>query len=334
MPRATPPGTPPADPPRSVVVAVYPGFQLLDATGPLQVFATAIDEFAEERRPPPYAIRLVSREGGLVRSSAGVQLLTEPLPDAGSLSAATLLVAGGQGVDEAARDPALLDWVRAAASTVGRCCSVCSGAFVLASAGLLDHRQAVTHWRDVDALRRHHPTVQVLDDALYVRDGSVYTSAGVTAGIDLSLALVEQDLGRALALRVARRLVVYLKRPGGQRQFSAALRAQGDGGGLVDRLTQWLKPRLRQSIDVPSMAAAMAVSERSLHRQLLHDAGSTPAAFLVRLRVEAACALLEDGALPLKAVADRSGFGSEYNLRRAFLQRLGVLPSAYRSRFT
>ena len=318
-----------------VWIVVFPDFQLLDATGPAQVFATANDE-AESK---VYDIRLVSHEGGLQRSSSGIAVDTFRWPRPSALDGATLLVSGGHGVDRAMRDARLVRGLCRARPRVQRCGSVCSGAFVLAAAGVLDGRRAVTHWRDTDALRRLFPAVHVQDDALFVHDGDVYTSAGVTAGIDLCLSLVEADLGRALALRVAKRLVVHLKRPGGQRQFSAELLAQAaqvaraDDQGVAARLTAWLKPRLHQRLGIDEMSAALAMSPRSLHRHLKLELGMTPARWLADLRVEAASALLEAGAGTMKTVARRSGFQNEYNLRRAFVQRLGVPPSDYKARF-
>lgn len=332
MPRAAEPARPGALT-IPVWVLVFPGFQLLDATGPAQVFASANDEAAEAGQPKPYRVQLVSAVGGPVLSSAGVEVLARPLPSAAALRGSTLVVAGGAGVAQAVRDAALIAWIARAARAAARGCSVCSGAFLLAEAGLLDGRRAVTHWRNVAALKAHYPGVQVQDDALHVKDGSIYTSAGVTAGIDLCLSLVEEDHGRALALSVAKRLVVHLKRPGGQRQFSSELLAQTSEAGLAERLVQWLKPRLHAAVTVADMAEAMRMSARTLHRQLRCDGASTPARFLARLRLEAACGLLEAGTLPIKQVARKSGFGSEYNLRRAFVRRFGVVPGAYRSRF-
>jgi transcriptional regulator GlxA family with amidase domain len=315
---------------------VFPGFVLLDATGPAQVFATANDEARDAGLPEPYRIHLVSAGGGLVTSTAGVALQTLPLPAPAALAGATLMVAGGRGLDDdlgPALAPPLIGWVGQAAGQVARCCAVCTGAFVLARAGLLDGRRAVTHWRDVAALRRQYPAVTVQDDAIYIRDGALYTSAGIAAGIDLALALVEEDRGRAAALAVAKRLVVFHKRPGGQRQFSSELLAQADPQGLHGQLCAWLRPRLQQQLDVEQMAAALATSVRTLHRRLRQEAGLSPAQLLLRLRMEAACALLERPGMTVKRAAHQSGFGSEYNLRRAFAAQLGVAPSDYLARF-
>ena len=317
-------------------VLVFPGFVLLDATGPVQVFSTANDEARDAGRPEPYRIRMISPGGGAVTSSSGVAVLTAPLPRR-RLDGATLIVSGGRGMevapDVAPPGAAALRWIGRAAGIVARCCAVCSGAFVLARAGLLDHRRAVTHWQDVGHLRAQHPAVDVQDDAIYVKDGAIYTSAGITAGMDLALSLVEEDQGRVAALGVAKRMVMFLKRAGGQRQFSAELMAQAEPEGLHGRLTQWLRPRLTQHIGVEQMAAAFALSLRSLHRKLQQESGVTPAQLLLRLRMERACGLLERPGMTVKRAASQSGFGTEYNLRRAFGAQLGVMPSEYRARF-
>ncbi|SDH23224.1 MULTISPECIES: GlxA family transcriptional regulator [unclassified Duganella] len=315
---------------------VFPGFVLLDATGPAQVFSTANDEARDAGLPEPYRINMISPDGGLVSSTAGVALQTLPLPDPLTLAVATLIVAGGRGLENGASPalaPALVDWVGQAATGTARCCAVCTGAFVLARAGLLDGRRAVTHWQDAAALQAQYPAISVQEDAIYIRDGAVYTSAGIAAGIDLALALVEADLGRTIGLAVAKRLVVFHKRPGGQRQFSSELLAQADPQGLHGQLCAWLRPRLQQQLDVEQMAAALAMSVRTLHRRLQQEAGLSPAQLLLRLRMETACALLERPGMTVKRAAHQSGFGSEYNLRRAFAAQLGVAPSDYLARF-
>jgi len=191
-------------PPTKVFIVVFPGFQLLDATGPAQVFATANDEADDAQQRRPYAVRMVSMGGGTVASSSGIAVCTEVLPGKAALRGATVLVSGGHGVHEAARHTKLITWIKRAHASTQRCGSVCSGAFLLAQAGLLDHKRAVTHWLDVQALRAHFPAVRVQDDALFIKDGSLYTSAGVTAGIDLSLSLGEEDLGRDTPMTVAK----------------------------------------------------------------------------------------------------------------------------------
>lgn len=334
IPNRVPPqvATAPIHKPVDIWVLVYPDFLLLDATGPVQVLSTANDDAHDAGLPQPYRIALVSKAGGAVSSCSGVTVLTRRLPR-GALPGATLIVAGGRGSEQALADAATTRWVSRAHQTLARCCSVCTGAFVLAQAGLLDNRHAVTHWLDVAQLQQRYPAVRVQDDAIYVKDGSVYTSAGITAGIDLSLSLVEEDLGRQVAQRVAKRLVVFLKRPGGQRQYSSELLAQASDRGIEAELTQWLQPRLKQTIGVEHMAAGLALSVRTLHRRLRQETDASPAQLLTRLRLDTACMLLERANVSVKQVARQSGFGSEYNLRRAFAANLGVVPTEYRSRF-
>lgn len=322
----------PLSKPINIWVLVYPDFLLLDATGPVQVFSTANDDARDAGLPEPYRIAMVSAAGGAVRSCSGVSVLTQKLPR-GAMAGATLVVAGGRGNEQALADAATLRWVHKAYATLARCCSVCTGAFVLAQAGLLDHRHAVTHWQDADLLQQRYPAVQVQSDAIYVKDGRLYTSAGITAGIDLALSLVQEDLGKPVAQRVAKRLVVFLRRPGGQRQFSSELLAQSDDQSTSAQLSGWLRPRLRQTIGVDHMAHALSVSVRTLHRKLGQESGATPAQFLTRMRLDAACGLLERGTMSVKQVAHHSGFNSEYNLRRAFAANLGVVPTEYRARF-
>ena len=318
-----------------IVMVVFPDFLLLDATGPLQVFSMADQEAVKADRSPRYRLRTVSKQGGLVMSSSGLAVQTARLPRPAKLKGTTLFVAGGPGTEAAMQDKPLIRWLQSASTHVDRCCAVCTGAFVLAQAGLLNQRRAVTHWQDAPLFKRLFPQVAMLDDAIYVHDGPMHTSAGVTAGIDLSLSLLESDHDRALSLRVAKRLVVPMRRAGGQRQFSAELLAQDtDRDELAHRLIAWLKPRLKQIISVADMAHALSISERTLHRQLMAQTGQSPARLLARLRLERACALLESGRLSIKGVVLQTGFGSEYNLRRSFKQQLGVSPGDYMQHFS
>lgn len=317
--------------PHTFYVLLYPGFALLDATGPIQVFSTANDQCRDEGRAEPYRIRVVAEHAGLVGSASGVAMEAQPLPDPAELAGHSLLVAGTQSLEILEASAGLCAWIRSVHEQTQRTASVCTGAFLLAKAGLLDDRRASTHWMDAAELRRRFPRIDVDDDAIYVQDGRLWTSAGISAGIDLALAMVEADLGKALAMRVAHRLVVYLKRPGGQRQYSAELHAQTEEGALNGRLSRWLIPRLDKTTNVDQMAEAMAMSPRTLHHQLLMETGCSPAAWLRRLRVESACRLLAHPALSIKQIAQRSGFGNEYNLRRAFGSELGVSPSQYRA---
>lgn len=316
----------------NIFVLLTPGFVLLDATGPIQVFATTNDQCRDEGMPHAYDIRAVSQLGGLVSSSSGVSIDSEPLPSLDDLLGSTLLVPGSQCLDKLDATQELSVWLNRAHQVTRRTSSVCTGAFLLATAGLLDGLRATTHWMDTKELQRRFPRIKVEEDAIYVRDGRIWTSAGISAGIDLALALAEEDMGRALAMRVAHRLVVYLKRSGGQRQYSAELHAQIEENTFSGRLSAWLIQRLDSAVSVEDMAEAMAVSARTLHRQLAKESGLTPATWLRRLRVEAACRLLAHPSLSIKQISQRCGFGDEYNMRRAFNIDLRVTPSEYRAR--
>jgi len=321
------------DAPHRVLLLVFPDFQLLDATGPADVFAS-VDEHLPPAARPAYRLEALSPAGGLVRSSTGLELATRALPDPTEVAGCTLLIAGGHGVQAAMQQGGVARWLMQAAPHATRCGAVCTGAFLMAQAGLLEGRAVVTHWRYAELLQRLFPRLEVLPDALFVRDDTFYSSAGVTAGMDLCLSLVEEDHGRELSLRVARGLVMYLRRPGGQRQFSAELLAQqAPEGGQMEQLVKWLRDRLAQVLDVEEMAAQMAMSARTLHRHCQAEMGMTPAKLLLQLRLEKASQLLERGEPSLKRVAQQTGFGSEYNLRRAFVQALGVTPGEYRQRF-
>ncbi len=316
---------------RIIEVLAFPSVQLLDVTGPLQVFASANDLVAEAGEERPYLPRIVARDGESVQASAGVALATDILP-ATSTALDTLLVAGGPGVEAAAADPVLTRWVRTRAKTARRTASVCTGAFLLAASGVLDGRRAVTHWSYCAQLARRYPAVRVEPDPIFVRDGPVWTSAGVTAGIDLALALVEEDLGRAMALAVARYLVVFLKRPGGQAQFSTALSLQA-AEDKFGALHEWINKNLSEDLSLSMLAAQAGMSERSFSRHYAAATGVTPARAIERLRVEAARRLLSDSRLPIKRISQRCGFGSEETMRRSFLRLIATAPQDYRSRF-
>jgi transcriptional regulator GlxA family with amidase domain len=321
----------PPIPPRLIEVLVFPEVQLLDVAGPVQVFTAANELSAKAAAQAPYAIRVVAPKGAQVRATSGLTFATTPLPDPVE-PLDTLIVAGGQGVMRAADDPKLVDWLQARAGVARRTASVCTGAFLLAAAGLLDRRRAVTHWEYCDLLGRRYPAVKVEPDPIFVHDRDVWTSAGVTAGIDLSLALVEEDLGRGLALGVARNLVVFLKRPGGQAQFSAALSLQSADDRFAD-LHSWLAEHLADDLSLSRLAAQVGMSERSFLRRYREATGMTPAHAVERLRVEAARQLLVETRLPAKRIAARCGFGSEETMRRSFARLQGVSPQDYRQRF-
>jgi transcriptional regulator GlxA family with amidase domain len=317
--------------PLKVEVLAFQAVQLLDVSGPLQVFATANELALAAGRAAPYALRIVSRRGEPVTASAGLVLATAPLPSTRT-TVDTLLIAGGPGVHVAAADLVILEWVRSRAARARRTASVCTGAFLLAATGLLHGRRATSHWSHCGELARRYPSIRVEDDPIFINDGSIWTSAGVTAGIDLALALVEQDLGRAAALAVARHLVVFLKRPGGQSQFSAALSLQADDdrfGALHD----WIERHLADDISLAVLAVKAGMSERSFSRHYAESTGRTPARAVEQLRVEAARRLLSDTTLPMKRISQRCGFGSEETMRRSFVRLLAVSPQGYRARF-
>jgi transcriptional regulator GlxA family with amidase domain len=319
------------NPVRVIDVLTYPAVQLLDVTGPVQVFASANDLVARAGGMRPYLLRVVAQGGQGVTASAGVALVAGPLTQVGE-ELDTLLIAGGEGAEAAAENVLLVDWVRKRATQARRIASVCTGAFLLAAAGVLDGRRAATHWMYCAKLAQRFPTVRVEPDPIFVCDGPVWTSAGVTAGIDLALALVEEDLGRSVALAVARYLVVFLKRPGGQAQFSAALALQA-ADDTFGRLHEWINGHLVDDLSLSVLADQAGMSERSFSRHYAEATGQTPARAIERLRVEAARHLLSDSGLPVKRIAQRCGLGSEETMRRSFLRLLGVTPQDYRSRF-
>jgi transcriptional regulator GlxA family with amidase domain len=312
---------------RRVVIAAFPGVQMLDVTGPAEVLRAAT-----KLHPPGYEVAVAAPGDEPLRTSTVTMV-----PDL-SLSACrfpidTLIVAGGTGTRRAEEDKRLIEWLKAAAKRSRRVTSVCTGAFLLARAGLLDGRRATTHWASCADLAERYPEVTVEPDPIFVRDGDVITSAGVTAGMDLALALVEEDLGRDVALAAARWLVVFLKRPGGQAQFSAQLAAQTAERQPLRELQAWIPDHLDQDLSVPALASRAAMSERNFARAFRRETGMTPAAYVEAARVESARIALETGDLTVEQVARQAGFGSVETMRRAFGRLVGVSPVDYRSRF-
>ena len=313
---------------RRVVIVAFPRVQALDVLGPAEVFGTATQLAGGDG----YEVEVVAGAAGPLRTSS-VSLQPDRTLDECRGPIDTLLVAGGRGVQDAGRDDRLVAWLRAAAARSRRVTSVCTGAFLLARAGLLDGRRATTHWASCDELRRRHPEVIVEADPIFVRDGNVVTSAGVTAGMDLALALVEEDLGREIALETARWLVLFLKRPGGQAQFSAQLAAQMAEREPLRELQQWIPDHLDADLSVPALARRACMSDRHFARAFRDETGKTPAVYVEAARVERARIALETGELPVEAVARQAGFGTVETMRRAFRRRVGVSPAGYRSRF-
>ena len=317
--------------PRTIEILAYPGVQLLDVTGPLQVFASANDLEMMAGRSAPYVVRMVAGATP-VSTSAGLDLVAQPLssPDE---PVDTLIVAGGVGVHPACEDKHLLEWLIARSRRVRRVASACNGTFLLGAAGLLDGKRVVSHWSECQHLAQRYPEARVEVDPIFVRDGALWTSAGVTAGIDMSLAMIEEDIGHMAASAVARGLVVFLKRPGGQAQFSTVLTFQHRDREF-DRLHSWMAEHLGKDLSVPALAKRVGMSERSLQRHYRASMGLSPARAVEKMRVEAACQLLATTRDPIKRIAQRCGFGSEETMRRGFFRQVGIAPQDYRVRFS
>ena len=324
----------PAHRPRQVVIVIYPGVQSLDLTGPLEVFAAA-QRLIEHERPadPGYAITVASAAGEPLRSSSGLTITPDcALAEVGE-DLDTLIVAGGAGRSVLREEDAILAWLRERSPSTRRTASVCTGAFLLASAGLLDGRRATTHWAAARELARAYPAVSVDPEPIFLRDGPIWTSAGVTAGMDLALALVEEDLDRSAALTIARHLVLFLRRPGGQSQFSATLAAQEPSRDALRDAQRLVLEDVAGEHTVEAMAARANMSTRHFARAFAAETGITPARYVERVRLEAARRLLEDTSEPIAAIAQNCGFPSSETMRRAFLRSLAVGPADYRRRF-
>ena len=317
--------------PLQVVFVIYPDIALLDLAGPLQVFAWAQRQGTSELG---YETAIASHEGGSIPTDSVVSIDTDAMKRWMRRQIDTLIIVGGDGVYLAMQNAAFIDDVARLAGRSRRICSVCSGALALAATGLLDGRRAVTHWEDSEALTSKFPRVQVEVDPIYIKDENVWTSAGVTAGIDMALAIVAEDLGHGAALERAQSLVTYMVRPGGQSQFSPALERQKlDRSGRFEHLHQWIAKNLEKDLRVEQLAEQERMSVRNFHRSYLSTMGITPAKAVEAIRMEAARDLLETTSDGVKTVADRCGFGDEERMRRAFTRLLDVSPSEYRRRF-
>ncbi len=339
--------------PRNVVIVVYVGVQSLDVTGPLEVFSGAQmlveagGRDAPLRLPLPeveraeggrstdrgYRTTVVSTDGAPVATSSGLTIVPHAPIENAPTAIDTLLVAGGTGADRACEDEALVAWIEARAKTARRVASVCTGASLLAAAGLLNGRRATTHWAAAAELARRHPLVSVDPEPIFVRDGSVWTSAGVTAGMDLALAMVEEDLDRDAALTIARHLVLFLRRPGNQSQFSATLAARAPERSGLREVQRFAVENLQADLTVETLAERAHMSPRHFARRFRAEVGVTPARYVERLRLEAARRRLEESEQPVAVVAAACGFGTAETMRRVFLRALGVGPAEYRRRF-
>jgi transcriptional regulator GlxA family with amidase domain len=315
--------------PRQIEILLFPDAQVLDVTGPAQVFASANTLAGRTAGGPLYEVSLIAEETEITCNS-GITLRCIPLPETDSVPD-TAIVAGGSGITAACQRPALIAWARHRAARARRMASVCSGAFLLAEAGLLDGRRAVTHWHRCDEFAGRFPHVRLERDPIFLRDGPFWTSAGVTTGIDLALAMVEEDHGHALALAIARELVVYLKRPGGQSQFSAPLKLQASDDRFSD-LHAWISANLARPLTLDGLADRAGMSLRSFARHYRQRTGRTPAATVEVLRLEKAQELLETGT-SVESAARKCGFGSPETMRRVFQRRLGIGPKDWQERF-
>jgi transcriptional regulator GlxA family with amidase domain len=323
-----------AAPPRRIALLAYPDVQALDLSGPLELFARATRVVQDEnRRAAGYTLSVVGTEKGPLRASSGFRFLPDVIWRQLRGPVDTLLVIGGLGVRRLLNDQPLLAWLRRMAPRVRRLGSVCTGAFLLAQAGLLDGRRVTTHWSGAAQLAREYPLLNVEPDRIWVRDGNIVTSAGVTAGMDLALALIEEDLGADVALAVARAMVLYLRRPGDQSQYSAPLRLQAAKTASVRDLVAWAAEHPEADLSVPALAQRLGRSERQLTRVFRAEVGVAPAEAIEQLRVESARRLLVESERGVEEVAARTGFASAEVMRRAFLRTLHVSPSAYRQRF-
>jgi transcriptional regulator GlxA family with amidase domain len=313
---------------RKVVIVAFPGVQTLDVAGPAEVFSLA-GRIANVR----YEVVVAASLADALQTSSGISLTPARTLRGVRGQLDTLLVAGGAGVARAERDEALIRWLRVAAGRSRRVASVCTGAFLLARAGLLDGRRATTHWAACAELARRYPATDVQHDAIFIRDGDVWSSAGVSAGMDLALALVEEDAGREVALEVARWLVLFVRRPGGQSQFSVQLAAQTAERDPLRELQAWIGEHPDRDLSVETLAARACMSARNFARVFQREVGMTPAAYVQAIRVERAQRELETTTASINQIARRCGFGTPETMRRAFQRGLGVGPGDYRARF-
>lgn len=315
----------------TIAILIFPGVQALDVSGPMDVFAEANSFLPAEQQ---YAIEVLGTQEGLLRCSNGLSLAAHRHYAQANDAYDLLLVAGGPGLPAQPYDAALSAWLARAAGKAGRHGSICNGAFLLGHAGLLDGKKVATHWNDAAALAARFPLAQVDADSIYVHDGKLVSSAGVTAGIDLALSLLADDGGAPLALQVARRLVVYTQRQGGQSQFSPHLTLVVDAASPVAQAQQYVLAHLGEALDVDTLAQLVAMSPRNFARIFVRELGVTPARFIESARLDSARVLLAASDAPLKTIAWRCGFGTADQLRAVFLRRLGVSARQYRQHFS
>lgn len=314
-------------------IVVYEGFKSFEAIGPLTVFSCANRILTGRGEPPLYDVRIVAEQAGYIGSDTLMGLYaTAALPER-QMPDTCLIVGAPDIVERLAQHVAVVDWIKRNAPAIPRFAALCTGAFFVAEAGLLEGAQSTTHWRYVELMRSRYPQVEIISDAIFLQHGRLWTSAGVSAAIDLCLAFVEQDCGHDVALDVARELVIFLRRPGGQSQFSADLGSRLSPEGQIREVQQWMLDNLHQRINVEELAQKCTMSSRNFRRLFQRETGQCPSEYLERARLDKARRMLCDCALPIKSVAYRCGFASDDQLRLAFKRHLAITPKDYRTRF-
>jgi transcriptional regulator GlxA family with amidase domain len=318
------------DKPMRIAILTIPGVQMLDVAGPMDVFSEA-NRLLQD--PDAYSMTIVALSPEPVTALNGTRFLPDATIESSLDGFDTLLIAGSPGIRKYENHPELVQWTVRESRRVRRVGSVCTGAFLLGHAGLLNGRRATTHWNSAARLAELFPAVKLEPNTIYVKDGPIYTTAGVTASMDLALALVEEDHGRSVSLRVAKELILFLKRPGGQSQFSVYLEGQVAEIGPIRDIHEWILDNLSEDLSVEALAARLAMSSRNFARLFRRETDMTPGDYVEAMRVEAARRMLEEGDTPMKKVASLCGFADQSGLRRAFMRRINVTPAEYRQRF-
>ena len=323
--------------PKRIALLAFNDAEILDITGPLDVFAMTdrLMRLSGRTTKPIYTVEILSDQPGPITTMGGFRILADRAYTSVGDDIDTLFVSGGiDAVKVMLHHKAMLNWLSFMEARVRRLGSICTGAFLFAKCGLLDGRRATTHWAYCEQLVKEYPQIKVEPDQIYVRDGSIYTSAGITAGIDLALAMVEEDLGREVAMLVARQFVMFLKRPGGQSQFSLYLTTEASNHESISQLQAWIIENPTEDLHVDKLAERMAMSSRNFARIFTKETGKTPARFVEAARIDTARRFLEDTLLSVETIADKSGFGDSETMRRAFIRQLSVNPQSYRTRFS
>ncbi len=318
---------------KNIVMLAYQNVEILDVIGPLDVFAVANSIVVKSGKSRPYCLQILADQPGLFTTSSGLKLVADSSWRDWRGDIDTLLIAGCKDPSVFCANQALVDWIRGMSGSANRIVSICTGAFALAEAGLLDGRRATTHWLLTQQLANSYNKIRVDPNAIYIRDGHIYTSAGITTGIDLALSLIEEDLGREISLLTARVLVMFFKRPGGQSQFSTQLRAQHVKKGQLGELLNWIAENTHHHMTVEMLADKTAMSERTFARVFVAETGRTPARYIEEIRLEKAVYFLEETEMPMKLIAQKTGFTCVEQFRRTFKRHLGITPQAYRERF-